>query len=103
MKRTTIFIDERLERELQAIARRRRQPVAALVREAVARYVVEARRAPAPRLRFLAAGRSGRNDVAERHEELLFQEDVPGARARHPGQKRSRRIGLPRPKPRRTD
>lgn len=73
MKRTTIFIDEALERELKAIARRHRRPVARLVREAVERYVISARREHAPRLRFIGAGRSGRDDVAERHEELLFE------------------------------
>jgi hypothetical protein len=98
MKRTTIFIDERLERELQAIARRQGQPVAALVREAVARYVLEARGASAPRPRFVAAGASGHHDVAERHEDVLFQTDV--ASARQQTKKRSRRIGLPRPKAR---
>jgi hypothetical protein len=72
--------------------------VAALVREAVARYVTDARAARSPGLRFLAAGRSGRRDVAERHEELLFQEAVAGPRARSATQKRTRRIGLPRTK-----
>ncbi|MGB2714588.1 MAG: hypothetical protein WBC51_10445 [Vicinamibacterales bacterium] len=98
MKRTTIFIDERLERELRAVARRQGQPVAALVREAVARYVADAQAGRSPRLRFVAAGRSGRRDIAERHEELLFQEDGAEGRARRPEQKRSRRIGLPRTK-----
>ncbi len=74
MKRTTIFIDERLERELQALARRQGQPVAALVREAVAQYVVAARDDRPTRLGFVATGRSGRTDTARRHEELLFQD-----------------------------
>jgi predicted transcriptional regulator len=75
MKRTTIFIEEGAERELQALARRQGRPVASLVREAVAQYVVKARAEQAPRLRFIAAGRSGRDDVAGRHEDLLFQAD----------------------------
>lgn len=77
MKRTTIFIEEGAERELQALARRKGRPVASLVREAVAQYVVKARAEQAPRLQFIAAGRSGREDVAERHEDLLFQPDPP--------------------------
>ena len=77
MKRTTIFIDEQLERELQALARRLGRPAAGLVREAVAQYVVAARAARAPRLRFMAAGRSGRADTASRHEELLFADATP--------------------------
>ena len=73
MKRTTIFIDPQSERELQGLARRLRRPVASLVREAIERYVVDARGRAARGLGFVAAGRSGRRDVAERHEELLFE------------------------------
>jgi predicted transcriptional regulator len=76
MKRTTIFLDEQLERELQALARRQGRPMAGLVREAVEHYVVEAREldGPASRHGFVALGRSGHRDIAERHEELLWQE-----------------------------
>jgi len=74
MKRTTIFLDEALEYDLKALARRRGQPVAFLVREALAEYVGEAKEAGAGTLSFVAAGASGRDDVAERHEELLWQE-----------------------------
>ncbi len=74
MKRTTIFIDEALEYDLKALARRRGQPVASVVREALAEYVVEAKHAGAVSLSFVAAGASGHDDTAERHEELLWQE-----------------------------
>ena len=77
MKRTTLFIDPQLERELQALARRDGRPMAALVREAVAQYVAAARGARSAKLSFVAAGRSGRADIADRHEELLF--DTPPA------------------------
>ena len=77
MKRTTIFIEPQVERELQALARRSGRPMAAIVREAVAQYVAaEKARRPA-RLGFVASGRSGRGDIAERHEDLLFQRDAP--------------------------
>lgn len=72
MKRTTIFIDESVEADLHALARRERRPVAALVREAVEQYVVSARRAVPARLGFVAIGRSGVGDTAERHEDILF-------------------------------
>jgi predicted DNA-binding protein len=72
MKRTTIFLDEALERDLQALARRRKRPMAALVREALAVYVVAAEPA-APALSFVGAGSSRRSDIAERHEELLWR------------------------------
>ncbi len=79
MRRTTIFIQDALERELKALARRDGRPVAAVVREAVEQYVVAARRTAPARLGFIAAGRSGRRDIAERHEDLLF-ESLPAAR-----------------------
>lgn len=73
MKRTTIFLDESTERDLKTLAYRRNEPVALLVREAVARYIVAETEA-APRLpSFVGIGRSGFTDTAERHEELLFK------------------------------
>ena len=81
MKRTTVFLDEALEHELRLLARQERRPSAALVREALESYVTRKRRARRPRLGFLAAGRSGRSDTAERHEELLFARLVPHGRA----------------------
>ena len=82
MKRTTLFIDPQLERELQALARRDGRPMAALVREAVAQYVAAARDARSAKLSFVAAGRSGRTDIADRHEELLFDAAPAPPRAR---------------------
>ena len=78
MKRTTIFIEPQLERELQALARRSGRPMAAIVREAVAQYVAADRERRPSRLGFVASGRSGRRDIAERHEDLLFQADPAG-------------------------
>ena len=82
MKRTTIFIDEAVESDLKALARTADVPVASLVREALADYVSRRQQAgPAP-VRFLAAGRSGRHDVAERSEKLVFAELEPHGRRR---------------------
>lgn len=95
MKRTTIFIDESLEKDVQAIARQRGVPVAQVVREAVAAYVT-AERASTP-LSFIAAGSSGRSDTAARHEELLWTsphaDDVPARalRANRSGSRPPRR------------
>lgn len=72
MKRTTIFLDEGTERELHAVAKRQRRPMASVVREAIERYVVENRNEPGDGLHFIAVGRSGHSDTAERHEEMLF-------------------------------
>ena len=73
MKRTTVFVDP-AKRELQALARREGRPMAALVREAMAQGIAAARPKAGSGPGFLAVGRSGRADVAERHEELLFAE-----------------------------
>lgn len=77
MKRTTVFLEEGLEREMRAIAQSRGEPVAALVREALGRYVVSETKRRRPPLRFLAAGRSGKSDTAEHHEELVFRHLKP--------------------------
>jgi hypothetical protein len=78
MKRTTIFIDEALERELRAIAERERRPVSGLVREALGSYVVRKKK-KCSQLSFVGVGRSGRRDTAEMHEELLWHDPHRGA------------------------
>lgn len=71
MKRTTIFVPEALERDLQLYARREGKPTAAVVREALASYI--AQKGPAQALpSFAAAFDSGHADTADRHEEILF-------------------------------
>ncbi len=82
MKRTTIFIDEALERDLLAIAERERRPVSGLVREALGSYVAR-RKKEFQKLGFVAIGRSGHRDTAESHEELLWR--GPGARTSDTG------------------
>jgi hypothetical protein len=73
MKRTTIFVPESLERDLQLYARRQNRSVAWVVREALAEYLV-ARRAKAGLPSFTGIGISGRSDIADRHEALLWPE-----------------------------
>ncbi len=94
MKRTTIFVPEALERDLQLYARREGKPTAAVVREALVAYM--AQRCPAAELpSFAAAFDSGFTDTAERHEEILFRglsphesEAAPAARRRRAGKRR---------------
>lgn len=76
MKRTTIFVDEALEHDLKAIAGRRQQPVASVVREALAEYVIHDKRAHRTSLSFVGAGASGHADTADRHDEILWQKPV---------------------------
>jgi predicted transcriptional regulator len=81
MKRTTIFIDESLERDLQLLAERQGCSKAAVVRTALERYVKQEKQRAELDLGFVGVGRSGRSDIAERHEEYLWQDlgaDAPG-------------------------
>ena len=91
MKRTTMFLDDQAESDLQALAQQQKRPVAALVREAIQQYIVEQRSGRATKLSFLAVGRSGRKDIADRHETMLWtdphKEPKPG---------RARRVRRPR-------
>ena len=66
-------MEESVDHELHALARRKGVPVSALVRESLARYLAEQKRTQRFSPRFLGQGHSGRNDVAERHEELLWR------------------------------
>jgi predicted transcriptional regulator len=82
MKRTTIFLDEALERDVQAIARQQKRAVASVVREAIAEYVANREGGRAAPLSFVGAGASGRTDTAERHEELLWRDHPRAGRPR---------------------
>ena len=73
MKRTTLFLDEAMEHELHAMARRKGVPAATLVRESLSRYLANEKAQQKFRLRFLGSGHSGQSDIAERHEDLLWR------------------------------
>jgi hypothetical protein len=88
MKRTTVFLDEGLESDLHAIARRQKRTLASLVREALDGYVNRQVR-HRPKLRFTAVGSSGRPDTADRHEELLFRELHPHGERKPPSPPRA--------------
>jgi len=99
MKRTTIFVPEPLERDLQLYARREQKPVASVVREALAEYL--ASRRPASVLpSFTGIAQSGRSDIAARHEELLWS-DPHGEGSRPSDTARVRRRRSAPRKPRR--
>jgi hypothetical protein len=96
MKRTTIFVPEALERDLQLYARREGKPTAAVVREALAAYIAQKGTAQALPS-FAAAFDSGHSDTADQHEEILFKRLSP-----HEVARRGRRTPKPtrRSKPR---
>jgi plasmid stability protein len=71
MKRTTVKLPDDLDARLRHEAARRGTTVSDLTREAIRAHL-----GVGPRRRLLAAGagRSGRDDIAERIEEILRQE-----------------------------
>ncbi len=71
MQRTTIFADEYLLREIKDLAKQKKRSVAEVVREALTEYI-DRRKAPAARPAFVGLGDSGRVDLAENHEGLLW-------------------------------
>lgn len=98
MKRTTVFLEEGLEGDLRALARRKAEPMASVVREALASYVAREKTEGAASPSFVAVGRSGHRDTAERHEDLLFRE--PASTERPKKIARSRRTAKPSRPPR---
>lgn len=71
MKRTTIFADESLLDALQHIARKERMSVSATIRRALEEFA-DRHQGAGVLPSFLGIARSGRKDIAERVEELLW-------------------------------
>jgi len=70
MKRTTVFADDDVLRQLREIAKRENLSVSDVTRKALHEYVAR-RRPRRSRMSLVGIGRSGRKDVAERAEEIL--------------------------------
>ena len=70
MRRTTVFADEDVLRELREIAKRENLKLSDVIRKALQDYVSR-RRPRRTRLSLVGVGRSGRRDVADHAEELL--------------------------------
>ena len=75
MKRTTIFANEYLIDEIKEISKDENRSLADVMREAMENYIRQKRR-KTKRLSFIGIGNSGRNDVAEKHEELLWKKII---------------------------
>ena len=73
MRRTTVKLRDDLDVRLRSEAARRNMTVSGLTREAIERHVTGDGR----RLRAAGAGRSGRDDISERIEEILATEVAP--------------------------
>lgn len=72
MKRTTIFADDALIKEFKNLSKEENRSVADMVREAMEQYVRQ-RRQKKKKISFIGIGESGRRDVSEKHEELLWR------------------------------
>jgi len=73
MKRTTIFAEDYLLDEVKCLAKKQKTSVATVVRDALVSYLALNKEEPKAALSFIAIGESGESDVAQRHEELLWQ------------------------------
>jgi hypothetical protein len=72
MKRTSLFLDDRIMADIRRLAAKRGVSVATIVREALASYVAEPQekgRVPSIAGRF----KSGKRDTATRSNELLWK------------------------------
>ena len=72
MKRTTIFAGDDLLNELKRLSAEENRSMADVVREAMEEYVKRKRKA-VRKFSFVGIGNSGRRDVAEKHERLLWK------------------------------
>ena len=68
-KKTTIYLPDRLKRDIERVARNEGRSEADVIRDAVESSIYE-RRAPEPRIPLVSYG-LGAPDIAERAEELL--------------------------------
>ncbi len=73
MKRTTIFAEDGLMKELKEISKEENKSVSSVIREAMEGYVLQKRQSKKG-LSFIGISNSGMKDIAERHEELLWKE-----------------------------
>ena len=68
-RKTTIYLPDRLKRDIERVAQNERRSEADVIRDAVENSIYE-RRAPEPRIPLVSYG-LGAPDIAERAEELL--------------------------------
>ncbi len=81
MKRTTIFAEDDLLNELKELALDEKRSAAELVREALVAYIANKRETTRKRLSFMGIAESGRNDISEIHEDLLWRKSSRSRRS----------------------
>jgi len=72
MKRTTIFADEELLKNIKNIAQEKGISFAEAIRQALEQFVFQ-RKKGTKQLSFLAIGRSGKRNLSKDHEDLLWK------------------------------
>ena len=72
MRRTTIFAEDDLLNEIKDFAKQEKRSVAELIRDALDQYI-QRKRKPVQSLSFIGIGESGRDDISEKHDELLWK------------------------------
>ncbi len=72
MKRTTIFADDAMLNDLKNLSAEENRSVAEIVREAMEEYL-NRKRKPVRKVSFVGIGNSGRRNIAEEHERLLWK------------------------------
>jgi metal-responsive CopG/Arc/MetJ family transcriptional regulator len=75
MKRTTIFADDNLIKEIKEISKEQNKSAAEIIRDAMLTYIKHKRHGK-KKLSFIGIGDSGRRDIAEKHEELLWKKVI---------------------------
>lgn len=75
MRRTTIFADDSLIDAIKEISREEDRSVAEIVREAMQNYIKQ-KRYRKKKVSFIGIGDSGRRNIAEKHEEFLWKQDI---------------------------
>ncbi len=75
MKRTTIFADEDVLAALREIAQKEGVSIAELVRKALKRFIADHQK-DRKLLSILGIGQSGRTDISERFEELVWKDTL---------------------------
>jgi len=73
MFRTTVYLDEEIALAIRRLAETQRRTQADIIRDALRRYVNQARRKRRPRLAGVGAYHSGRADVSANAEKFLKQ------------------------------
>lgn len=72
MKRTTIFTEEDVFANIKRIAQEEGRTISEVIRQALEKFIND-KYTTKKNISFIGIGKSGRNDISEKHEELLWK------------------------------